>query len=126
MLARWVLVGSMLAFGFVGVTFFVAPAAMVRLVDVSLESATADNDVRAVYGGVALGLACFLAAALRRRAWTEPALWIVALTLAFMALARFVSWAVAGPPTPLGYWLHAAEFVGSLAALIALRSYGRR
>jgi len=122
-LARWVLVGSVLAYGFIGVTFFVAPASMARLVDVSLASATADNDVRAVYGGVALGLAGFLAAALRRRAWTEPALWVVALTLACMALARFVSWAVAGPHATLGYVLHAAEFVGSLAALIALRGH---
>jgi hypothetical protein len=98
---------------------------MARLVDVSLGSATADNDLRAVYGGVSLGLAAFFGAALRRPAWREPALWVVALTLSCMALARFVSWAVAGPPAPLGYALHAAEFVGSLAALIALRGHAR-
>jgi len=125
MFARWVLVGSVLVFGFIGVTFSVAPAKMASFVDVSLGSATAEGDVRAVYGGVALGLACFVGAALRRRDWTEPALWVVALTLACMALTRFVSWAVAGPPAALGYALHAAEFSGALAALVALRAYGR-
>ena len=124
MLARWVLAASVLAYGFIGVTFFVAPASMAALVDVSLGSATADNDVRAVYGGVALGMAIFVGAALRRREWVEPALWVVALTLSCMALARFVSWAVAGPPALLGYALHAAEFTGALAALIALRRSG--
>jgi hypothetical protein len=120
-LARWCLMLSAVAYGFIGVTFLVAPAEMASFVDVSLGSATADNDIRAVYGGVALGLALFFGAAVHRGDWAVPALWVAALTLACMAGARFVSWAVAGPPAPLGYLLHSAEFLGSLASLIALR-----
>ena len=49
--------------------FLASPASFAALVDISLMSTTADNDFRAVYGGVSLGLALFFLASLSRPAW---------------------------------------------------------
>ncbi len=119
--ARIVLFFSAVAYAAVGVPFLLAPEAMAALVDVSLASTTADNDVRAVYGGANLGFAAFLLLALRR-AWIEPALWLVMLSMGGLALARVFAWTLHGLPTPIGLALHAAEIVGAVAAWAALRT----
>lgn len=120
-LARAVLVFSALAYGGIALGFLVAPAELAAVVSVSLLDATADNDVRAVYGGVALGITLFLVASLRRPAWLEPALAVVALTLGSMAFARFVSMLVIGLPGAIAYLLHGAEILGFALAVVALR-----
>lgn len=112
---------SCLVFAAAGVPFLVLPAPMTAFVGVSLETVTADNDVRAVYGGVATGLAVFLALALRRDDWLRPALLVILSTLGGLATGRFVSWAVMGLPEPLGLALHAGEVAGFLLAAFALR-----
>jgi hypothetical protein len=94
---------------------------MASLVDVVVASATADNDVRAVYGGVASGLALFFWLAASRPEWFRPALAAQIFTMGGLAGARFISWAVAGPPEPIGYALHLGEFVGFAAGIVALR-----
>jgi hypothetical protein len=108
-------------FTLAGVPFLLFPATMTGFVDVSLGSVTADNDVRAVYGGVATGLAVFLGLSLRRDDWLSPALWVIALTLGGLATGRFISWLVLGLPSPLGLGLHAAELAGLALALVTLR-----
>ncbi len=124
-LTRWVLWASALAYGGVGLAFLVAPQTMGAAVDLSLESATADNDVRAVYGGTGVGLAVFLVAGAARPGWHRPALFVVIATLASMASARFLSWAIAGAPGPIGYVLHGAEITGLVLGIVALRRLGR-
>jgi len=121
MLARVVLLGAALAYGGLGLAFLFWPTPMAEHVELFLGSATADNDVRAVYGGLSLGLAVFLLLSLRRLEWFRPALWVVALTLAAMASARIVSLVVAGTPHPIAFALHSAEVVGFVLALLALR-----
>lgn len=123
-LARIVLVCSAVAYGAVAAGFLAAPAPLTSLVGISLEGPTADNDIRAVYGGVALGLTLFLVASLRRHDWYAPALAVVALTLGSMALARLLSMLTVGPPQPIAYGLHGAEIVGTVFALVALRGLG--
>ncbi len=126
-LARAVLGLSALAYGGVGLAFLIAPAAMGGLVGLSLRDATADNDVRAVYGGLGLGFALFCLLAAARDAWMRPALAATALTLGGMASARVVSWVAVGRPGPLAFLLHAAEVAGcaaAVAALSALRGAG--
>jgi hypothetical protein len=124
-LARAVLVLSALAYGGVGVGFLVAPATLGSWLGVSLSGATADNDVRAVYGGLGVGIAAWCLASAARPSWIRPALSLVAVTLACMAAARVVSWLRVGFPEPIGFALHAAEGVGFLAALVALRRLER-
>jgi len=118
---RVVLAGSALVFGVIGVAFVVAPHALAPAVDIELTSVTADNDFRAVYGGVPAGLAVFLVMGLRRPTFTRPALWVVALTLGGLAVGRLWSWAVAGWPAPIGFVLHAAEVSGLVLSLVAIR-----
>lgn len=105
----------------VGIPFLVAPAEMTSLVGVSLTSITADNDVRAVYGGVATGLSIFLGLATRRAAWLAPALWVIVLTLGGLAFGRFVSLILVGMPEPLALALHAAELAGTAVAILVLQ-----
>ena len=119
--ARVVLLLSVPAYGVPGVAFLLAPEAMGAFVDVWLGSATADNDVRAVWGGLGTGLAAFLAGCVARPAWHRPALTMVAVTLGCMAGARFLSLALVGPPAPIGLALHAAELAGFVLAAVALR-----
>lgn len=123
-LARIVLILSAFAYGAVALGFLAAPAPLASLVGVTLDGPTADNDVRAVYGGTALGLTLFLAASVRRRDWYAPALAVVTLTLGSMALARLLSIVTAGPPLPIAYALHASEILGTVLALVALRRLG--
>lgn len=108
----------------VGALFLVWPSAT-SLVGLALASATADNDVRAVYGGANVGLGVFFLLAASRPAWTRPALWGMALALGGMAAARLLSWAVVGFPEPIGYALHASEVLGVLLAVAGLRSARR-
>ncbi len=124
-LARAVLVVSALAYGGVGAGFLVAPATLGSWVGVSLAGATADNDVRAVYGGLGVGIAVWCLASAARPSWIRPALSLVAVTLACMAAARVVSWMRVGFPEAIGFALHAAEVLGFLASMVALRRLGR-
>jgi hypothetical protein len=120
-LAAIVLRLSALAYGGIGAAFLVAPAFMASLVGVSLETVTADNDVRAVYGGLGGGLGLFFALGSARPDWHSPALSVLVLTAGAMAAARVLSWLVVGLPAPIGYLLHAAEILGLGAGALALR-----
>ncbi len=124
-LTRFVLLGSALAFGGIGFAFLLAPSAMAAHVDVSLAGATADNDVRAVYGGLQLGVAAFLVISAGRPAWYRPALALQLLTFGGLALARFVSGFIVGVPAPLGLALHAAELGGFALGAVAWRQLAR-
>lgn len=123
--ARLVLRLSALPCAGVGLAFLAAPAAMGSLVGLELTSVTADNDVRAVYGGVSSGLALFLWVSASRPDWLVPGLAAQLLTFGGLALARVLSWAVAGWPGPIAHLLHAGEIVGIAAAALALRGLGR-
>ena len=115
-LVRVFLYLSALVYLGLGLPFLLAPAYMTSLVGVSLGSVTADNDIRAVYGGMAIGLAVFVFWAAGRREFWVPALMMIALSLAAMSLARCVSWIVVGWPDPIGFGLQAAETLGSAIA----------
>lgn len=122
--ARLVLRLSALAFAGIGAAFLFAPASMASFVGVSFAGATADNDIRAVYGGLQLGCAGVLWAASRRSESLHLGLLVQILLFSGLALGRFVSWSVVGLPDALGLGLHAAELVAigaGLAALLRLR-----
>ena len=123
--ARLVVGVSVVAYGGVGAFFLLAPELAAAQVDLGLGSATADNDVRAVYGGLQLGVAAFLCIALRREAWLSPALALLGVTMGGLALARLVSWAAVGLPSGLALALHAAEVAGVAAAALAWRGLER-
>lgn len=121
--ARIVLIGSTGVFAVIGIGFIVMPHALAPLVGIELTNVTADNDFRAVYGGVPAGLGVFLALALRRPEWELPALYVVLLTLGGLAASRVLSWWLAGWPAPIAFGLHAMEISGIVMAAIAIRGH---
>jgi len=118
--ARWALALSAAVFAAAGALFLAAPGVL-ALAGIGLAGATADGDVRAVYGGLELGLGIFFAGAVARPAWHRPALLAAALAFGGLAAGRLLSGLVVGPPEPLGLTLLAAEVAGLALALAALR-----
>jgi hypothetical protein len=118
--ARLVVALSGLAFLAIGVPSLVVPGATVARVGVSLLGALADNDVRAVYGGVQTAVGLFLLLGARRGALLRPLL-LQQLTFGGLVAARAVSWMAAGWPGALGLALHGAEGVGLAAGFAAWR-----
>ena len=122
---RLVLAASALAFGGIGLAFLLDPVGMAARVGVGLTGTIADNDVRAVYGGLQLGCGAFLALCATRPTWYGPGLMAQLLLFGGLAAARFVSVAAVGLPGTLGLVLHAGEITGlgfGLCALHRLRS----
>ena len=117
--ARLVLWLSAAAFAGVGAAFLVAPEAMAARVGASLAGATAANDVRAVYGGLQLGVAACLAWCARRPDALRMGLAVQLFTFGGLAAARFVSLLLDGNPGALGLALHAAEIVGFACGAVA-------
>ncbi|HEU4429763.1 MAG TPA: GNAT family N-acetyltransferase [Myxococcota bacterium] len=124
--ARFVLLASALPFAALGLAFLVAPHELAARVGIALVDATADNDARAVYGGLQLACGALLAAA---AFGTEPRVraGIVAQLALYggLAGARFVGLAIAGAPSALGLALHAGELLALAAGALAWRRLGR-
>ena len=121
MLARLLLRTSGAAFVGIGAAFLLAPGAMAPVVDLSLHGASADNDVRAVYGGLQIACGVLLWAASRQEAWLRAGLYAQIVLFGGLAAGRFVSWTVVGLPDSLGVALHAAEGLAIVAGLVCLR-----
>ena len=117
--ARLVLGLSALAFAGIGAAFLVAPEAMAARVGVSLAGAAAANDVRAVYGGLQLGVAACLVWCARRPETLRTGLAVQLFTFAGLAAARLVSLLLDGNPGALGLALHAAELLGFACGAVA-------
>ena len=120
-LTRIALILTAIAYAGVGLPFVAFPRAMASLVDIGLNSVTADNDLRAVYGGLGLGIAAFFLVSSAKPSWHRAALTAAALTFAGLVAARVLSWLVVGFPSPLALGLHLLETGGGLMCLVALR-----
>jgi hypothetical protein len=122
-LARGLLLASASGFCAFGAATFVHPP-IVGLVDIELASPTAATDVRAVFGGMELGLGAFVvwcaADAARHRVGS------VAVMLVFggMVLGRVVGALLDGPTLATGL-LGGAELGGFFAGLLAYRAASR-
>ncbi len=111
--ARTILALNVLLFLGFGVAFLVWPARMTQTPGVVLPSPTALSDVRAIYGGMELGIAAFLVVCLRRGA-IPTGLLAATLVLAGTALGRAVGLIVDGY-TPITLRLLVAEGFGAVA-----------
>ncbi|HEY8122177.1 MAG TPA: GNAT family N-acetyltransferase [Myxococcota bacterium] len=125
-LARFVLFASALPFLALGLAFLLAPQEIAAHVGIALVNATADNDARAVYGGMQLACGALLLAAARA---AEPLVRAgLAAQLALyggLASARFVSLAIVGAPRALGFALHAGELLALATGALAWRALAR-
>lgn len=118
---RVVLVLTALAFAGIGVGFLLLPARMAARLDLSLETSLAANDVRAVYGGLQIGLGVFFLLASARPSWHRTALGVLVAAFAGLAGGRFVSLALDGWAGGFAALLHGAELLGLACGLWALR-----
>jgi len=123
--ARLVVLASVPPFAGIGAAFLVAPALMASLVGLELTSVTADNDVRAVYGGLSLGCAGFLLWCGLRSERVAAGVIAQVFTFAGLVGGRTLSVALRGAPDTLGVALHAAETVGLACGLVALAQVRR-
>ena len=120
--ARWFLRIAALAFAGIGAAFLTVPETMGQFVGLSLAGTSADNDVRAVYGGLQLACGALLVWASTQPRWLRAGLAAQLLLFSGLALGRFVSLGLVGPPESLGLALHAAELLGIALGGLCLRA----
>ena len=114
------------ALGFVGfgAVLLVAPA-LLDVVGLDVRGAAARSDVRAVYGGMELGVGVFLASCVSRPSWHHAGLAVQALARGGAVAGRLVSLALDGGPNRVSLVFLAVEAAGAALALAALRARSR-
>ena len=113
-----------IAFIALGVAFLARPTEMIAMVDIEATTALARGDIRAVYGGmeVGLGVALLLARGSQALAFAARAL---VLLFACMVAARAGSFLADGVPADPGPLLLAVEIGGLVTAALAARGLQR-
>lgn len=114
---------SLIFAGF-GVAFLLAPAALLATLGIDLGGATGVVEIRAVYGGMNLGLGLYGLAALRKPTQRMPAAQVLALVLATIAAARLLGVLLAPSAVAADIWVFfAMEAVGAAATGIAAGAF---
>lgn len=110
-------------FVLVGAAGLVSPQFVVDPVGITLPDTSARAEIRAVYGGMCLGIGVFLIAAGRRAALHEAGLVLSALMLWGLVVGRVLNLAIEGRPNRVIWIYFAVELAGALAstALLARR-----
>lgn len=108
-----------------GMAFLLRPHDMAARVALELTATVAASDVRAVFGGLELGFAVFLALGAARPVLARPALAASVVVFAGMLFARMVSLALDGVPGPPGPLLAALEGAGLLVGVAGVASLAR-
>lgn len=124
-MSRWlpqiVLWISALGFGYFGVVFLLDPAGYASKVDLVAATPSARAEVRAMYGGLELALAVFLATCAQRPEWWRLGLLLSAVAFLGLGTGRAVGLAIEGVAPPLMRVLLASEVVLAALALWAMR-----
>ena len=118
--ARWVLWLSALVWAGFGVLFATRPD-LLSGANLVVDDPLARIEIRALYGGLELGIAAFLVWSTRRDERLRSGLMLTAMALGLMALVRLGAIAVEGVSSPLIWGLGAAEAAGAILATVALR-----
>lgn len=101
-------------FAGVAIGCIVRPAELLGTVEVGVHTATARAEIVAMYGGLELGLAAFLALAAVRADWVKLGLVAATLILAGLGSARLAAaLLVAGAVKPVIFVYAATEIVGA-------------
>ncbi|MEZ4472468.1 MAG: DUF4345 family protein [bacterium] len=102
-----------------GLGFMVAPERLLGTLGPLTATPDLLTDLRAIYGGLNLGLGIGLLAALGRPALHRPALALTACTLGAVAVGRMIGVATTGFERDLTAIFLALESVGAAAAAVA-------
>lgn len=118
---RVVLVLTGVVFLSLGLLFLADPVGTIALVGIGVDNARAGIEVRAMYGGLELGLGAFFLVAAVRERWIRAGLGAQILSLGGLALGRAVGLALDGQPDRLMLGLLLAELAGAGIGVTAFR-----
>lgn len=113
-----VAVSALVFLGF-GFAFLLAPAQMAAHINLLPDTPTALSDIRAVYGGLEVGLGLYLGIAALRRSWLASAVTLLSIAFAGVVAGRITSLVVDGTPGVIVFLAFALEAAGLLASLWA-------
>ncbi len=120
--ARIFLVVQLLVLAGFGVAYFLWPQEMGAVSGMLLMESSAVTDVRAQYGALPVGLAVFLALAVWRQELTRPALILLLVLYASLALGRIAGlWLDGGAQQTFNLWALLFEAVSAGLAGWALQ-----
>ncbi len=122
MVPRIILGLSALVYVGIGLAFIIAPESLLPRVNITAPSGTALTDVRAVYGGLDLGVGVLLAYCLMRNE-IQTGLVACTLTLGGLAIARIIGMTLDAAQDTITYGLLTSELVGAAMAAVGLYLY---
>lgn len=118
LLATVLLVANLVIFAAYGVGFLIAQQALASRLDITLGSASALADFRAMYAGLCLAVATIFILGLRFAQWRRQAVVLATLGAGGLAVGRLTSIAIDGLPGPL-----VLAFLASELAALALGTF---
>lgn len=122
--ARVFLVVQLLVLAGLGVAYFLRPQEMGAISGMLLMESAAVTDVRAYYGTLQIGLAVFLGLGLWLRELTRPALILLLVLYASLALGRIAGlWLDGGAQQTFNLWAALFEVVSAALAGWALQRW---
>lgn len=116
-----VLAISALVFIGIGLAFLTVPESMLPRVNITVPAGTALTDIRAVYGGLDLGVGLFLGFCFVRRQM-KLGLYACAFTLGGLAAGRIIGILLQREQDAITFFLLASEVLGAALAIVALIS----
>ncbi len=108
-----------------GAWLVIDPVGGLRLVDVTVLSPAGVTELRAMYGGLELGMGASLVLTALRPTWREAGLTTATVTLGGLGLARGFGLFLTSGTSPLLWAFFASEVVGTVLNVLALRALRR-
>lgn len=106
--------------------FLLAPRTFAAYLDITLGSPSALADLRAMYGGLCLGVGTLFALGIRQAEYRRVGILLATLTSAGLMLGRLVTIAVDGVPGTLVLLFLGSEIVSVSVGLFLLRNNAQR
>jgi uncharacterized protein DUF4345 len=119
-LSRIALLTAATGFTGFGIACLLRPKSMLKRVDIQATSARGTTELRAMYGGMEIGLGAFFATAMAKPEWSRPALLAQTLGLGGLAVARLAGIVSDHPRGVLMKLLFVAESSAALLGAAAL------
>jgi hypothetical protein len=119
-LSRIALITAASGFAGFGIACLVRPKSMLNRVDIQAKSARGTTELRAMYGGLELGLGAFFAIAAAKSEWSRPALLAQTLGLGGLAVSRLAGILSDHPRGQLMKLLFVAESSAAVVGGVAL------
>jgi hypothetical protein len=119
-LTRVALITAASGFTGFGIAGLIHPKSMMKRVDIHAKSARGTTELRAMYGGLEVGLGAFFATAAAKPEWSRPALLAQTLGLGALAGSRLAGILSDHPRGALMKLLFAAEASAAVLGGVAL------